>query len=468
MIPGIVHLTSKTLYGMTSRNAPLYRFRPLDDSLPDMIVGSSAPDRTRNILAIVDVTMEYTHPPRGNIVVVLGPCGDPSAEREALRYRWGPPLRWNKNTLQPIVPPPFKGRRLLDVPTVNIDPPGCRDIDDCVSIWTDSDGRLQLAITIADVHEWILANPWLTHHSPRIGQTLYTDDGQVVMPMLPPALSEKSCSLLPGERRLGVSLIYTVTSDFLLVNPRIEKVIIINKKSYTYDSIYSATDFPVYILERVTGKKDSHEWVSELMILYNKYAADRAGIVYRAHDAPCTEKMAKYSAIDSELGTLAYSAASYTTKPLPHWGLGGLYCHATSPIRRWADVINQGVLKDEQGTVSFDVDQMNETARRTKRYSRDMFFLNRVLIAEPSPRQGIVVDMNEERARVYIYDWKRIVTVKNCTAPPGTHLFIDYFVDMNAPNMKKRILFRCADTDYQGQPRLEQLPGEYPAESLTE
>lgn len=447
MIPGIVHLTSKTLYGMTSRNAPLYRFRPLDDSLPDMIVGSSANDRTRNILALVDIAADYTTPPRGTIVRVLGQCGDPTAERDALLWKYAPSVRWNKHTLQTIVTPAFTGRRLLDVPTVNIDPPGCKDIDDCVSIWTDAEHGLQLAITIADVHEWITANLWLTRYAPRIGQTFYTEDGKVVLPMLPPELSEKHCSLLPGERRLGVSLIYTITPEFRLVNPRIEKVILINKKSHTYESIYSATDFPVHILERITGRKDSHEWVSELMILYNKYAAEHAGLIYRCHDAPCAEKMARYSAIDQELGTLAYSAAIYTTKPSPHWGLNSLYCHATSPIRRWADVLNQGALKDER-CISYNVELMNSTGTNTKRYSRDMFFLNRVLIAEPTLRKGIVIDSNPERARVYIYDWKRVVTVKNCTAPPGTALFIDYFVDMNAPSMKKRILFRSADTGY--------------------
>jgi exoribonuclease R len=450
MIPGIVHLTSKTLYGMTSRNAPLYRFRPLDDSLPDMIVGSSHSDRTRNILALVDVAADYTTPPRGTLVRVLGLCGDPAAEQEALLWRWGPPLRWNKHTLQPIVHPSFAHRRLLDVPTVNIDPPGCRDIDDCVSIWKEKD-TLQLAITIADVHEWVTANPWLTRHAPRIGQTYYTEEGKVVVPMLPPELSEKHCSLLPGVKRLGVSLIYTVTPDFQLVNPHIEKVVITNKASHTYESIYSATDFPVYILERVTGKTDSHEWVSELMIRYNKYAAEKAGMIYRAHFAPDAEKLDRYMQLDPALNLLAFSAATYTTAPTPHWGLGGLYCHATSPIRRWADVLNQGALKEER-CISYNVELMNETAKNAKRYSRDMFFLNQVLIAEPSTQKGIVVDSNLERARVYVYDWKRVVTVKNCTQTPGTLVTIDYFVDMNAHSMKKRILFRCVGTDYPGQP----------------
>jgi exoribonuclease R len=135
MIPGVVHLTSKTIYGFTARNHPLYLFKPFDVSLPDMLVGSSEPDRTKNILVLVNVLEELRNPPRGFIIRVLGKCGDKHAEEEAILYRYCPE-QWKKTNA--ILPPVSATRKLIDVPfTVNIDPPGCTDIDDCISIWQE-------------------------------------------------------------------------------------------------------------------------------------------------------------------------------------------------------------------------------------------------------------------------------------------------------------------------------------------
>jgi exoribonuclease R len=88
MIVGILELTSKTKYGMTSRNHPLYLFRPLDSSLPLAIVGCSEKTPKSNVLALVRVEewMKDTLT-RGELVRILGPCGDPSAELLSLEYR---------------------------------------------------------------------------------------------------------------------------------------------------------------------------------------------------------------------------------------------------------------------------------------------------------------------------------------------------------------------------------------------
>lgn len=42
------------------------------------------------------------------------------------------------------------------MPTVHIDPPDCRDIDDAISIQGN-----HFAISIADVAAWLELNPWL-------------------------------------------------------------------------------------------------------------------------------------------------------------------------------------------------------------------------------------------------------------------------------------------------------------------
>jgi exoribonuclease R len=72
---------------------------------------------------------------------------------------------------------------------------------------------------------------------------------------------------------------------------------IYNKKRHTYDSIYSATDFPVETLSEICNVisggdyDDSHKWVETLMMFYNislakhLMATNRNGGL-RAHVAP--------------------------------------------------------------------------------------------------------------------------------------------------------------------------------------
>lgn len=84
---------------------------------------------------------------------ILGPCGDWSVERFVLLENAGS-HKWAKN-LPPLVVP--AERPLLDMPTVHIDPPGCEDIDDAISI----QGH-HFAISIADVSAWVKLNPWLS------------------------------------------------------------------------------------------------------------------------------------------------------------------------------------------------------------------------------------------------------------------------------------------------------------------
>jgi hypothetical protein len=51
MIPGVLELSSKTIYGLTAKNVPIYRFRPLNKNLPESLVGCSFKDRSKNIIS---------------------------------------------------------------------------------------------------------------------------------------------------------------------------------------------------------------------------------------------------------------------------------------------------------------------------------------------------------------------------------------------------------------------------------
>lgn len=141
----------------------------------------------------------------------------------------------------------------------------------------------------------------------------------------------------------------------------------------------------------VKESKEAHQLIEEFMLLANRYVAEYAGKVeiegkplpfpYRVHDQPDEEKLLPFAAFarkfghafdtkspDSiaasfnqllkdvqgqpeqhvleQLGIRTMAKAIYTAKNIGHYGLGFKdYCHFTSPIRRYPDVMVHRVLQ---------------------------------------------------------------------------------------------------------------------------
>jgi exoribonuclease R len=455
IVSGVIHLTSKTLYGMSSRNTPQYLFQPFDPSVEPFLVGSCERDRSRNLLATAMVADTLSRIHKGVIVRILGPCGDPTAEQEALLWRYCSDVTiWSPRRLQPIVRPSFKNRLdLTAVPTINIDPPGCVDIDDCISIW-EEDGTTKVAITIADVHEWVCQNMWVLPGATAIGQTLYRD-GVPVVSMLPAVLSTDLCSLRPGVDRLGVALLFDWDGT-QICNPTFKPVLLHNKTSYTYDTVQGATDFPVQTLRDIASRlagsstEDPHVWVETLMVYYNRIAArellaSKNG-VFRCQPPPVVERLAALARWPVDMQHLAQSRAVYSATVGGHWGLkADAYCHVTSPIRRMADLINQSALKGKP--LPFSDEHLTLRNQAAKRYERDSFFLTTLLLSpKDAPLTGVVVDSNDARSRIWVSSWKRLVTAYDQPFHPGTVVSINYFLDLSAVSWKRRMILKCEDT----------------------
>jgi exoribonuclease R len=439
MIPGILELTSRTKYGMTSRNVPLYLFRPLNQKLEKCIVGSTHISAT-NVLALVDVAKwEVSKLSRGHLKRILGNCGDFDVEEEALSYQYRK-QGWSAG-ITICIPNCESERHRITGVSFNIDPAGCRDIDDVFTIGDDG----YFYITIADVSEWMKENPESLRKAQVIGQTQYTIDGQIVQSMIP---FEQDCSLFPNVERMGVSLRFKIT-DSQVEDVQFIKTRITNNISYTYDSVYKSEYAGT--LEQVVNmlgctSSDSHDWVAQLMIFYNTEAAgvlkQKGQGILRVHSAPDVEKLEAYKSLGVDGQFLAFKSAKYvpTSSDEKHWGLNtDLYCHATSPIRRFADVVNQYVLKGETPP-DVDLDILNERSRELKQYARDSFFIRQL---RGGKRQVTGVTLNDHR--VWVPEWKRIVTCKN-NSLPGTHGKLQFSLDMNQSTWKRRMVFKFEDT----------------------
>jgi exoribonuclease R len=438
---GVLDCLNKTRYGFTAKNVPIYLFQPMNKAYPPFRVGSTI-EPTQNYLIVIQYeTWELGQSmPRGSLVQNLGAVGDFEAEANALYWLYSPWTGYTKKTSE------YKPKE-LDVTdrteilkeygwtTINVDPDGCEDIDDCFSYkWDEHDLLLECAITIADVAELVEQNSVIDQTSRKAGQSLY-QDGTKPRHMLPSTVAVDYGSLSPGDQRVGISLffIYNVQEN-RFTNFHFKETLIVNQKSYTYDSVkLSEHAGTLTTLCKALAKSDDdvtdpHTWIATLMILYNtmfaEYIQGAEGGLLRAHSAPDADRLIVLKAIDPALSFLAMSSATYvpaTTENPFHYGLDTeVYTHASSPLRRYADLHNQRVFKEiYHGSISRQpsdhslISELNQKAKDAKKYERDYDFLKAVFNTDNKILAGTVVGLKQKdsvvRIEVWVPAWKRII-----------------------------------------------------------
>jgi exoribonuclease R len=370
--------------------------------------------------------MEGSRFARGSLKRILGPAGDLAAEEEGILWNACPWTSLTKDLT--ILEDDCPDRKVLKGTTFNIDPEGCKDIDDCITLEKDGQDWL-LTITIADVASCIEEMGAVDCMASAQGQTLYRN-GQAVRPMLPPYYSEEHCSLLPGVPRRGISLMLRFESERgeLKATPVWSETTILNGASYSYEECNADSGVGKVLADlvsRLDGRlvEDPHEWIEILMVYYNTEAAKlllTGGVgILRAHEAPDLATLERYTKMDPALGVLASSAAKYcligSDGPTRHWGLdAAAYCHASSPIRRYADLANQRILKqlirgNKEGlVVSVPVSDLNDRSKISKGYERDRVFLSALLGKGKREFDALILDLMEEtEGRIKVVLWIR-------------------------------------------------------------
>ena len=447
---GTLEFASKYRYGLSSRGAPLYLFTPYDETWPPLIVGSTERDTTRNQIAVVEAPtaahgIEYPalQKPRGNLLRLLGPVGNKLAEIAGLLQHYCPDKQTRIFT--EADESHDSDRMELSEATgwtvFHVDPPGCRDIDDAIAFHA---GSKLFAITIADAAAVVPPNSIVDEVARAIGATFYDLEGRVVKPMLPPSISEESASLLPNERRRGVSLI--LNADGSLNRWSLSWITV--ALGYTYDNFMTSRTAAAL---QIPPSKDPHDWIADQMIRYNTEAATllrASGFgLLRVQPAADAAAVARWTEIDPTLGRLAHEAATYEQvdpdKEQGHASLGQVaYCHASSPIRRYADLVNQRILKERIVGVAITAPattatHLNERTQANRRWSRDLTFLHHVTPGHVHEIDVIWVSPDQ----VWVPAWGRLLRLRhNESHSAGTRGCIQIFCDPTRRNWRRRVL----------------------------
>ncbi|HVR70773.1 MAG TPA: ribonuclease R [Vicinamibacteria bacterium] len=165
------------------------------------------------------VAAEITRPPTatrnplGRVVEVLGVLGDPGVDLKVVVAKYSLPGGFPADVEaeaarvpQQVRPEEAEGRTdFRSWPTVTVDPENARDHDDAISLDRLPNGHWRLAVHIADVAHYVRPGSLLDQEAYLRGTSVYFPD--LVVPMLPHALSSRICSLVEREDRLTQTVV---------------------------------------------------------------------------------------------------------------------------------------------------------------------------------------------------------------------------------------------------------------------
>ena len=178
--------------------------------------------------------------PEGRIVEIIGHVNDPGVDIISIVRAYGLPdefsdevLRAAAKTPEQLAPEDYSGRKdLRDLQTVTIDGEDAKDLDDAITISRSENGFV-LGVHIADVSHYVRENSPLDREARKRGTSVYLVDR--VIPMLPHRLSNGICSLNAGCDRLALSCMMEIDDKGIVTGHEIcESVIRVDERmSYT-------------------------------------------------------------------------------------------------------------------------------------------------------------------------------------------------------------------------------------------
>lgn len=382
---GVLRLDDNKRYGFNKKNVPYVKFSSVSGKYPDFIVPCKLRSREARycIISLNRWDTRDKHPV-GQIEEYLGEVSDEYSTVKMLLAKVGIRRTGRRIEYNPV---PDIQHVEPDYHTFSIDPHGCRDIDDAFHFKKYTTGETEIGIHIANV-----ARHLKSAKLPFFSSIYYRNGEQDNM--IGNDWSYNICSLVNGEKRMALSLIIKFRGD-CIVSKKFQECIVKNT-ALSYSEANSES------CEKAPGVRDLLEFsrdyfdepdlnaqkmVEKFMIIYNSSVASKLyysnpnDVILRTHQGQKGIKRitSTHSALDEFINRRQMEAAVYAIAPedTAHKTLGvDFYTHATSPIRRYVDIINQHMLIsciDKSYTWSkedflVDVDEMNEFNKSLRKF----------------------------------------------------------------------------------------------------
>ena len=231
------------LLGVVEREGDRYWLRPVDKRERRDTMISDLGEAGEGDLVLAEKT---GRPPRitAKVTEILG---DPFAPRSfslIAIHKFGIPHLFSEDLLDEAerVADFDLGPRedLRHLPIVAIDPVDARDFDDAVWAHRRDDGGFDAIVAIADVSFYVRPGSQLDREARKRGNSVYFPD--LVVPMLPEALSADICSLRAGEDRAALACHMVIDADGQLKSWRFSRAVIRVAANIPYEDAQAAMD----------------------------------------------------------------------------------------------------------------------------------------------------------------------------------------------------------------------------------
>ena len=422
-IVGEIELYSKYSFKPNKKGVPAYIFTPINKMYPKCIVHSKIKSKYKtNVIITVDYTNWQKNDKfaKGNINRIIGEINDVKAIQESMLYKYDLPIYNLKCNFKQIpllfnqLLENYQDREFIKKDIISIDPDGCRDIDDAVSIYP-KETNVIVDIHIADVY-YVLSKLDLINKIKNVTSIYLTD---YIKHMLPDIISSNYGSLIEKTTRFMLSIEFVYDpSENKLISTNLRKTIGKITKNYTYDNYPKKINKYIKSIEKiyqiVTKETieifDSHKLIEALMIIYNTEFCNiiqhqEKKSIFRIqeqsnkiHNSVDDKRLNNFlSIIKSRCAEYSYSKMSHATLKINN------YTHATSPLRRIVDLMNQesfytGHHEFFNNFVNNNqLDYINNYNNNLKKAYRD---INKLVLADK------VYKTNEYSTQCYIYDVK--------------------------------------------------------------
>ncbi|MCB2227486.1 MAG: RNB domain-containing ribonuclease [Desulfarculaceae bacterium] len=398
---------------------------------------------------------------------VLPPHANLELLRQGFRADFPPEVMEQALALDPAQAGPERSD-LTGLYTFTIDGAFTTDFDDALSFEPDDSGGATLGVHITDAGAIMPLTGPLEDEARARATSLYLPDDR--LPMLPPALSEDQLSLKQGQVRPALSVLARLDAEGRLIEYRLERSVIQVHQRLTYDETDDMLDSDrrmagmhrmchalrsrrmeagAYFLplpevlvgvdpatqevwvRRIDRNGPSREMVAETAILGNWLfalflAESGAPALFRTQGKPSEpiEERDPSDIYHHFKQRRLLNRVDITTKPGLHSSLGiHPYTHATSPIRRYLDLVMQRQIgsvlcggpplysKQQLKELAMELEPTVRRAMKVRQARQRYWLLTWLKARQDQAHPAVVMERQTRRWQILLTDIMMLVTI---------------------------------------------------------